>query len=137
MTKSFVAIIGAAVCAGGAAAQPAALPSGTWAGTAQLIRGAGSEALAISIEVRGRRAVVSLGPGHAARTDVAARLSRGRVRLTLPGRPWRLALDGRARGRILTGTLRQGPLRGRFRLRRGAPIEAGTLGLYRFSDGSP
>jgi dienelactone hydrolase len=137
MTKSFVAIIGAAVCAGGAAAQPAALPTGAWAGTAQLTRGGGSDSFAMAIEVRGRRAVVSLGSGHAARTDVAARLSRGRIRLTLPGRPWRLALDGRVRGRILAGTLRQGALRGRFRLRRGAPIEAGTLGLYRFSDGSP
>src|ERR687898_2271673 len=128
MTKSFVAIIGAAVCVGGAAAQPAALPSGVWAGTAELTRGGGSEAFTISIEVRGRRAVVSLAPGHAARTDIAARLSRGRIRLTLPGRPWRLALDGRVRGRILSGTVRQGPLRGRFRLRRRAPLEAGALG---------
>ena len=137
MTEPLVAIAAVAVCAGGAAAQPVALPSGAWAGTAQFTRGGGDEAFPISIEVRGRRAVVSLGPGHAARTEVAARLSRGRVRLTLPGRPWRLALDGRVRGRILSGTVRQGPLRGRFRLRRRAPLEAGALGLYRFADGSP
>jgi uncharacterized protein len=126
-----------AVCAGGAAAQPAALPSVTWAGTAQLTRGGGSEAFALSVEVRGRRAIVSMGEGHAARTEVPARLSRRHVRLTLPGRPWRLALEGRVRGRVLTGTLRQGPLRGRFRLRRQAPLEAAALGLYRFADGSP
>lgn len=136
MTKPLVAIAAVAVCAEGAAAQPVALPSWAWAGTAQFTRGGSDEAFTISIEVRGRRAVASLGPGHAARTEVAARLSRSRVRLTLPGRPWRLALDGRVRGRILSGTVRQGPLRGRFRLRRRAPLEAGALGLYRFADGS-
>jgi uncharacterized protein len=135
--KPLIALLGAAVCAGGAAAQPAALPSGAWAGTAELTRGGGSAPFAMSIEVRGRRATVSLGSGHPARTEVAARLSRGRVRLTLPGRPWRLVLDGRVRGRALSGTFQQGPLRGRFRLRRSAPLEAGSLGLYRLADGSP
>jgi dienelactone hydrolase len=135
--KALVAIIGVAACAGGAAAQPAALPSGAWAGTAQFTRGGGPDPFAISIELRNRRAIVSLGPGHAARTEVPARLTRRRVRLTLPGRPWRFAVDGRVRGRILSGTFRQGPLRGRFRLRRGASLEAGALGLYRFADGSP
>lgn len=135
--KPLIALIGAVVCAGGAAAQPTALPSGAWAGTAQFTRGGGPDGFPISIELRGRRAAVSLGPGHAARTEVPARLSRGRVRVTLPGRPWRLALDGRVRGRFLSGTFRQGPLRGRFRLRRGAPLDAASLGLYRFADGSP
>jgi dienelactone hydrolase len=137
VTKLLVAIAAVAVCAGGSTAQPAAFPSGAWAGSAQFTRGGGDEPFAISLEVRGRQAVVSLGPGHAARTEVAARVSRGRVRLTLPGRPWRLALDGRVRGRILSGTVRQGPLRGRFLLRRRAPLEGGALGLYRFADGSP
>jgi uncharacterized protein len=137
VTKPLVAIIGVAVCAAGAAAQPAASLSGTWAGTARLTRGGGPDLFAVSIEVRGRRAIVSLGPGHAVRTEVAARVSGRRLRVTLPGRPWRLAFDGRVRGRILAGTFRQGPLRGRFRLRRRAPIEARTLGLYRFADGSP
>lgn len=137
MTKSLVAIIGAAVCAGGAAAQPAASLSGAWAGSAQFTRGGGVDSFTLSIELRGRRAIVSLGPGHAARTEEATRVSGRRVRVTLPGRPWRLALDGRVRGRILSGTIRQGPLRGRFRLRRGTPLEGGSLGLYRFADGSP
>jgi len=138
MTKPFVAIIGAALCAGGAAAGSAPpLPSGAWTGTAHLTRGAGTAEFPLSIAVQGRRAMVSRGAGHAARTQVAARLSLGRVRLTLPGRPWRISLDGRVRGRILSGTFRQGPLRGSFRLRRGPPLEAGALGLYRFADGSP
>jgi hypothetical protein len=59
--KPLIALIGAVVCAGGAAAQPAALPSGAWAGTAQLTGGGGPDAFPISIEVRGRRATVSLG----------------------------------------------------------------------------
>lgn len=135
--KPLIALIGAVVCAGGAAAQPTALPSGAWAGTAQLTRGGGPDAFPISIEVRGRRATVALGPGHASRTEVPARLSHGRVRVTLPGRPWRLAFDGRVRGKTLSGTFRQGPLRGSFRLRKGAALEAASLGLYRFADGSP
>jgi uncharacterized protein len=136
--KPLIALIGAVVCTGGAAAQPTALPSGAWSGSAELTRGGGTlQPFAMSVEVRGRRATVSLGTGHPARTEIAARLSRGRIRLTLPGRPWRLTLDGRVRGRVVSGTFRQGPLRGRFRLRRGAPLDAGALGLYRFPDGSP
>jgi dienelactone hydrolase len=137
VTKTLVAIIGAAVCAGGAAAQPAASVSGAWAGSAQFTRGGGRDFFTLSVEVRGRRAIVALGPGHAARTEATARSSGRRIRLTLPGRPWRLTLDGRVRGRILSGAIRQGPLRGSFRLRRGAPLEGRTLGLYRLADESP
>jgi uncharacterized protein len=137
--KLLVAILGVAACLGGAgaAAQPAAVASGSWAGTAQFTRGGGPDAFSLSIELRGRRAIVSLGPGHSATTEVRARRSGRRIRLTLPGRPWGLAFDGRLRGRILSGTFRQGPLRGRFRLRRRAPLKAAALGLYRFPDGSP
>jgi len=130
--KTAVAIIAVAVCTGGAAAQPSAIhaPSGSWAGSAQFTRGAGRQPFSISVELRGRRAVVALASGHAARTEVPARVSRGRVRLTLPGRPWPLVLDGRVRGRAFVGTLRQGLLRGSFRLRRRAPVEAASTGLY-------
>jgi uncharacterized protein len=131
MKKSAVAIIAVLVCAAGAAAQPAAGPSGSWAGTAQLTRVGGPQPYAISLELRGGRAVVSMDSGHAARTEAPARISGARVRVTLPGRPWPLTLEGRVRKGVLAGTLRQGPVRGRFRLRRRAPIEAGTLGLYR------
>lgn len=136
MKKSAFAIIFLLACAGSASASREA-PNGSWAGTAQFTRGAGLQPFSLSIELRGRRAVVALGPGHAARTQVAARVSRGRVRIALPGRPWPLLLDGRARGGVLTGSLRQGPLRGRFRLRRRAPIEGAAIGLYRSSAGDP
>ena len=133
MRKTAFAIIAGAlaVCAGGAEARPAAGLTGTWAGSAQFARGAGRQPFSISLELRGRRAVVALAPGHAARTEVAARILGGRVRLTLPGRPWPLLLDGRVRGRALAGTLRQGPLRGSFRLSRRAAIEGASIGLYR------
>ncbi len=137
MARLLVALVGLAVLAGGAAAHPAALPTGSWAGEARFTRGGGAEPFPLSIELRGRRAVVSMGSGHPARSEVAARLSRGRVRLTLPGRPWRLTLDARIRGRSLVGALRQGPLRGRIVLRRRPAIDAAALGLYRFADGSP
>ncbi len=131
MRKTAVAIIAVAVCAGGASAQPAATLSGSWAGTAQLTRGGGPQPFSLSLELRGRRAVVAMAPGHAARVEVAARVSRGRVRLTLPGRPWPLVLDARLRKGVLAGTLRQGPVQGRIRLRRRAPIEGAGIGLYR------
>ncbi|HET9322971.1 MAG TPA: hypothetical protein VFO03_03775 [Gaiellaceae bacterium] len=133
--KRAVAIIAGAVCAAAAGAQPAAGPNGSWAGTAQFTRGGGAQPFVLSVELRGRRAVVALGAGHPARTEAAARVVRGRVRISLPGRPWPLVLDGRMRGRTLSGTLRQGPVRGRFRLRRRAPLEAGSLGLYRSASG--
>ncbi|HEX2291946.1 MAG TPA: hypothetical protein VHH55_01445 [Gaiellaceae bacterium] len=135
MKKSAVAIIAFLACAGSAGAHSTAGLAGSWAGTAQFTRGAGVQPFSLSLELRGRRAVVALAPGHAARTEVAARVSRGRVRLSLPGRPWPLVLDGRTKGRTLAGTLRQGPLRGTFRLRQRAPIEAASIGLYRFAGG--
>ena len=131
MKRSAFAIIAVLACAGSAGAQHSAGPAGSWAGTVRFTRVGGLEPFSMSLELRGRRAVVSLGPGHAARHEVPARISGRRVRLTLPGRPWRLALDGRVRKGRLVGTLRQGPVRGRFQLGRRAPIEGATLGLYR------
>jgi uncharacterized protein len=135
MKRSAFAIIAVLACAGAAGAQPAAGPAGSWAGTAQFTRVGGLEPFSMSLELRGRRAVVAFGPGHAARTEVTARVTGSRVRLTLPSRPWRLALDGRVRKGRFVGTLRQGPVRGRFRLSRRAPIEGATLGLYRIGAG--
>jgi dienelactone hydrolase len=132
--KTAISIIAAAVCAAAAGAQPTAGPAGSWAGTAQFTRGAGPQSFPFSIELRGRRAIVAMASGHAARTEATARITRQRVRISLPGRPWPLVLDGRVKGRTLAGTLRQGPIRGVFRLRRRAPIEAASLGLYRIGD---
>lgn len=124
----------AALAAGasGAAGAPRA-PTGTWTGALSLPRGA--DPVTISLQLRGGRALVALGPGHAARTEVAASVSARRVRVSLPARPAPLRLDLRVRGRLLAGTARQGPLRGTARLRRGALTEAASLGAYRLEDG--
>lgn len=137
MKRLLVLPIALAVCALPAGAKTAPGLGGTWSGGLSFARPAGSGALPISIELRGRRAVVSLGRGHAARTEVAARIGRGRVRISLPGRPARIALDGRLKRGRLVGSVRQGSLRGSFSLRRGRPLEESTLGLYRFDDGRP
>ena len=136
MKKGLTAIIAVAACAGGAAAHPVAAPTGTWAGTAQLRTPGGPESYAISVELTRRRAVVSLAAGHPARTVVPARVAGNRIRFSLPGRPG-LVFDGRLKRGRLSGTFRQGALRGRFALRRGRPIEGSSIALYRFADGSP
>jgi dienelactone hydrolase len=137
MKKSAVAIIYLLACTGFAAAQPTAVPRGSWVGAIQYTSGAGFEAFPISVDLRGNRAIVALGGGHAAKTEVPARITGTRVRFSLPGRPARLVFDGRLKNRRLTGTFHQGVARGRFGLRRGRPLEAGSLGLYRFADGRP
>jgi uncharacterized protein len=134
--KSAFAIIALLACAGSGAAQPAARPAGTWVGAAQYRSPGGPMPFAMSVELRGRRAVLALGPGHPARTEVPARISRGRVWFTLRGRPG-IAFDGRVRKGRLVGTFRQGSLAGRFNLRRGRPLEAASISLYRFPDGRP
>jgi uncharacterized protein len=136
MKKWAVAIIAVLGCTASAAAERGAGPTGAWAGSARFTAGgAGPEPFALSLEIRGRRAIVSMASGYPARTELPARVVGRRVRLRLPGRPWPLLLDGRIKGRRMIGTLRQGPLRGTFRLRRSGPLEGGTLGLYRFGDG--
>lgn len=136
MKKGITAIIAVAACAGGGAAEPAAGPMGTWVGAAQLRPPGGPSPFAISVELRRGRAVVSLGTGHPARTSVPARISRNRVRFLIPGRPG-MAFDGRLKRGRISGSFRQGALRGRFGLRRGRPIEGASIALYRFADGSP
>ena len=55
------------------------------------------------------------------------------MRFTLPGG---VAFDGRRSGRALVGTVRQGALRGSFRLTPGSSRVLPALGLYRATDGA-
>ncbi|HVD26583.1 MAG TPA: hypothetical protein VNB86_11380 [Gaiellaceae bacterium] len=135
--RAITAIIAVLACAGATGAGAASGLSGTWVGTISFRSPAGVEPLPVSIELRGRRAVVSLGRGHAARTTVVARVTGRRLRLSIPARPGRLAFDGRLKGRRIAGTVRNQAVRGRFSLRRGRALEEATLGLYRFADGRP
>ena len=116
-----------------AAVSALAGPTGTWSGSYSLPRG--TEPAAISVELRGGTAIVALGPGHAASTRVTTRAAAGRLRFLLPGRPAPVAFDGTLRRGVLAGTVRQGTIRGAFRLRRGAPIAGRELGLYALADG--
>ena len=67
------------------------------------------------------------------RTALPATSRGGRVRFTLPGG---VVFDGRRSGRALAGTVRQGSLRGTFRLTPGSSRVLPALGLYRATDGT-
>ena len=131
--RSFVLILltFAVGCASAGAATPR--PAGTWSGTLSLP--SATDPVAVSIELRGGRAVVALGAGLPARTEVAARATPGRLRLSLPGRPAPLVLDVRARGARLVGSIRQGTVRGTVELRRGRALEAANAGLFSLGEG--
>jgi hypothetical protein len=118
-------------CASADAAVPR--PAGTWAGTLSLP--SASNPVAVSLELRGGRAIVALGEGLPSRTEVAVRSTPGRVRLSLPGRPAPLVLDVRARGARLVGSIRQGTVRGTVELRRGRALEAANAGLFSLGEG--
>jgi pimeloyl-ACP methyl ester carboxylesterase len=93
---------------------------------------AAAEAVAMSVQLTGGKAVVALAPGHMGRTAVAASTGGGTVRFTLPGG---VAFDGKRVGRALVGTVRQGALRGTFRIAPGSSRVLPALGLYRSADG--
>lgn len=123
----------------------AAAVTGIWSGTYTLP--AGRAAAPLSIQVARGAATVSLGSGHATAT-VPARLVRGRLRLRLPGRPAPVVLDARVRRRALSGSVRQGALRGSFRAarRRALPLTpflgdyaapTGPLALVSIGFGNP
>lgn len=135
--RAITAIIAVLACGGAAGANAAPGLTGSWVGTISFRSPAGVERAPVSIQIRGRRAVVSLGRGHAASTVVVARITGRRLRLSIPARPGRLAFDGRLKGGRITGWVRNHAVRGRFSLRRGSPLEEATLGLYRFADGRP
>jgi pimeloyl-ACP methyl ester carboxylesterase len=121
---SIIALTLAFLVAGSAAAAPAASPTGSWTGTYTLVR-----LEAVTLTLSGSRATVALGPGHAGRQTVPARVRGGRVRFTVPGLP-PVAFDGRLRGRRLAGTVRQGGVRGSFSLGRGSAPGLLARGFY-------
>ena len=92
--------------------------------------------VAISVQVHGTTAAVAFGAGHATSTIVAVGRHRTRIRFTFPGAPAGLAFDGRQRGATVSGTVRQGALRGTFRLRSGVSAILPLLGLYRSPAGA-
>ena len=119
----------AALLAAAALALAPAAHAADWSGTFSLP--ATAESVRMAVELTGSRAVVALGPGHAGRTTVPARLRGRRLRFTLGG----VAFDGTVRGGTIAGRVSQGPLRGSFRLVRGRDAHTLVLGLYRSAAG--
>jgi hypothetical protein len=114
-----------------AAALPASAHASSWTGSFRLP--ARAEQVALSVELTKGRATVALGPGHMGRTTLPATSRDGRVHFVLPGG---VVFDGRRKGPAVTGTVRQGALRGTFRLTPGAARVLPALGLYRAADGA-
>src|SRR5690349_2569790 len=97
-----------------AAARPAL--NGSWTGSYSLH---GRSLLALSI--RGSRADVALGVGHADVQTVPARIRGRQLTLALPGRPFPVRFTGTLQGAVLAGRVTQGKVSGTFRVHRGAP----------------
>jgi pimeloyl-ACP methyl ester carboxylesterase len=105
-----------------------------WTGTYAVP--AGTDPVAISVQVSGHRATVAFGGGHAVSTTVALGQAGTRVRFSFPGLPSNLVFDGTVKRRVWAGTVGQGKLRGSFRLRRGLSRILPLLGLYRGPSGT-
>lgn len=82
----------------------------------------------IAVDLRGSRATVALGRGHASSTGLQVTLRGKRIRFTFPGG---LVFDGTTRG----GTVRQRRLKGTFALRPGVSKVLQLFGLYRSAGG--
>jgi len=91
--------------------------------------------VAIAIQPHGHKATVSLGPGHSGATNVRLRLHGKHVQFRFPGLPHDLVFVGTLRRGRMSGTVRQGSLRGRFSLRRGRARIVSLLGVYRSGSG--
>ncbi len=102
----------------------------SWVGTYRL-GGQGQ----ISLTVSGKRAFVALGVGHADLQSVPLTVSGAKLRFQLPGRPAPLVFDGTVAGGKLTGTVRQGALRGTFSARRGNAPSLVARGFYETGGG--
>jgi pimeloyl-ACP methyl ester carboxylesterase len=106
----------------------------SWVGTYALP--ASAAPVAIVVQMRGKSASVSLGPGHAGTTQVVVKLRGKRIRFAFPGLPRNVVFDGVLSGTHLSGKVSQGTLRGRFALRRGSSRILPLLGAYRSSAGA-
>ena len=99
--------------------------TGWWMGSYTL---AGPGTLTVRIE--DGRGAVALGLGHLGVQVVPVASDGQHVRFALPGRPAPVSFDGIVDGNRLTGTVRQGTLRGTFRARRGEDRSLIAVGSY-------
>jgi pimeloyl-ACP methyl ester carboxylesterase len=105
----------------------------SWSGS--YVLPAAAAPVAISVQVHGHKASVSLGPGHSSSTDVAFVVHGKRVRFRFPGLPRDVVFEGTVTRGKLSGTVRQGVLRGRFSLRRRLARIVSLLGAFRSDAG--
>ena len=133
MRLAAAAVLAALLLAAGATEGRTAAPVGIWRGTFAF--GAGTDRVPFSVELRGARVTVVMGGFHPVETVARAVRNGARVRFAVPGRPTSLRFDGRLRGRLLAGRVSQAGAAGSFRLRRGAHLDARSLGLYALPDG--
>src|SRR5262245_40519104 len=132
LKRGFTILLLVCVCplaTGSAQSATSSAMAGWWVGSYNLA-GPGS----LTFELGTRRAFVALGVGHAGGQAVRISIARSRVRFKLPGRPKPLVFDGRYRGGRINGTVRQGKLRGLFRVRRGEARSLIAPGFYSVGD---
>ena len=113
--------------AGSANSRTTATVSGWWVGSYTLT-GRGN----LTVELRPHRALVALGTGHAGAQTVPVSIAGTRVRFAIPGRPV-VVFDGRYLGGSIRGTVREGKVRGRFRVHPGAGHSLLAPGFYEIS----
>jgi dienelactone hydrolase len=130
MLKRLLIIALPLAIAGAAGAGSAAPPRGEWVGTYSV---GNASKVAVAVRFSGARGTVALGTGHADAQTLAVRTSGTRVRFTVPGRPV-LAFDGRLKGGVVRGTVRQGSARGSFTLRRGSGAALFARGYFGAGD---
>jgi pimeloyl-ACP methyl ester carboxylesterase len=90
----------------------------------------------LTVELKGNRATLALGLGHAGVQVVPAQVDGQRVVFRLPGRPSPVVFEGAVIGDRFSGTVRQGALRGTFHARRGENRSLVAAGLYSTRDGA-
>src|SRR5262245_16464114 len=112
-----------ALASGAAQGRPSPL-DGWWVGTYAL-----PAKEAITFQVRGQRALVALGTGHAGAQSIAAATRRSGVRFHVPGRP-PVVFTASLVGASLRGTVRQGSVHGTFVVRRGQGRALLAPGFY-------
>jgi dienelactone hydrolase len=90
--------------------------TGTYTGTVTFRAAERSD---VTVALAQRTAVVTLGPGHLARAQVAVTRSKGTIRFAAPGLPVVVRFAVKRQGTRLVGTATQGAAKGTVTLRRG------------------
>lgn len=94
------------------------------------IRFRGAETSTVTLQLRGARVTVWLGPGHVAHAEAPLRRSGKTVRFSVPGLPRPIAFRLTSKGARLAGTATQGAARADVTLTRGRTSADTRLGYF-------